>query len=168
MTSAFVTGRSTTFDFSSSCITGSTMSPISARGTPASFSVCGTSNAGDELRGALGACKRSHLRIARVERQTKTLRDRREPFRRDFRHESHRVRQRDARRDAVRHIPPRPDLMSEQVRDSESRVHRAVDRKPRRELAEAAVRELFIAGECGSTQPDVPPGAKSPWRPARR
>ena len=65
--------------------------------------------------------------------------------RRDLSHESHSVRQRNTRGYAVRNVPARSDLMSQQMRETEACIHRAVDRIPRRELAVPTMRHPLIA-----------------------
>src|ERR1019366_3665967 len=63
----------------------------------------------DELGDAIGAFVRAQTGILLIETDPESFRDGAETLGRNFRHEAHRMRQRDARGKAMRHIPRRPD-----------------------------------------------------------
>src|SRR6185437_2177142 len=107
---------------------------------------------GNELRRSLRARQSARSRIAGIEWHMKPFGDRPNPFRRDSRHKSHRVRQRDARSNTMRYVPSRPDLMPEQVRNSKARVHRTENREPRCKLAIATMRQPFGAASLDRTR----------------
>src|SRR4051812_14549940 len=80
----------------------------------------------DERGHGIRAVMRRLACMRRIERDPKSLGDAVEPLRRDLRHETHAMRQRDARRDAMRHVPGRPDLVTEGMRDAEPHIDRAI------------------------------------------
>lgn len=99
---------------------------------------------GDERFGAIGASQRGRLGIFGIERNAIAFRDGAETLRGHLRHVAHGVGQSDAGRHAMRDVPARPDLVPEQVREAEARVHGAINRIPCGELAVAAMRDAFL------------------------
>ena len=134
-TSSTATGRPTMPASSIRPCTTAATCPISSDGTPASRRRVGKPSWPTNRRDPVGAGQRPPPSGAGVERHAARGGDGREPLRRQAGHEPHRVRQRDARRNAVRDVPPRADLVPERVRQPEARVGHAVDRHPCRQLA---------------------------------
>src|SRR5438270_736383 len=74
----------------------------------------------DELCDAIGAFERAQTRILLIETDSESFRNGAEPLGRNVRHEAHRMRQRDARSESMRHVPHRSNLMPERMRDAEA------------------------------------------------
>src|SRR5258708_26560 len=97
----------------------------------------------NDVWGATGAGERARFWVRRIERNAKPLGDGPKWLRRISRHEAHSVGQGNARRNPMRDVPSRPNLMPQQMGNSEARIHRSKNRKPRRELTFPAMRELL-------------------------
>ena len=76
----------------------------------------------DEASHAIRALARRGMSASRVERNVKGACDWAEPLRVHTRHETHRMWKRDARRDAVRNVPSRTNLMAERMRQAKPGV----------------------------------------------